>query len=269
MTSKEATIEINRRRYEALKSAGQSDAPRALPPPSSRPAPAIAAADVLHREHLPGGWYWTTTVRRGEALRLELGKAPATIAMIAWSRDDTSERINFPDTVKVQWTSALRKGRVIFSDMGRVMFSIIEDSTGYHDALLGGSTAASNEASYGPGHRNTRDNFILAAMKLGLSRRDIPACISFFAPVRTDDDGRFVWLHGTRRQGDFVDLRAEMDMIVALSNCPHPLDPVAIYDPKPVEITRFRAPPAAADDLCRTASAEARRGFDNTDALAI
>jgi urea carboxylase-associated protein 2 len=269
MTSVETTIEINRRRYEALKAAGLGDAPRALPPPSPRPAPPIAAADVLHREQVPGGWYWTTVLRRGEALRLELGKHPATIALIAWNRDDPSERINFPDTIKVQWTSALRKGRVIFSDMGRVMFSLIEDSSGYHDALLGGSTPASNEASYGPGHRNTRDNFILAAMKLGLSRRDIPACISFFAPVRTDDAGHFVWLAGERRPGDFVDLRAEMDMNVIVSNCPHPLDPVAVYDPKPVDITRFRAAPPAADDLCRTASAEAKRGFENTDALAI
>ncbi|WP_158811273.1 DUF1989 domain-containing protein, partial [Beijerinckia sp. L45] len=145
MISIEATIEINRRRYETLKAAGLGDAPRALPPPSGRPAPAIAPADLLHREQLPGGWYWTTTLRRGEALRLELGKSPATIALVAWNSADTSERINFPDTVKVQWTSALRKGRVILSDMGRVMFSLVEDSSGHHDALLGGSTAASNE----------------------------------------------------------------------------------------------------------------------------
>jgi urea carboxylase-associated protein 2 len=269
MTNAEASIAENRRRYEALKAAGQSDAPRALPPPSSLPAPTIHDDDVLHREQVPGGWYWSTTVRRGDALRLELSKGPATIALVAWSLADPSERLNYADTVKVQWTAALGKGRVIFSDMGRVMFSMIEDSTGYHDALVGGCTAASTAARYGASQRNTRDNFILAAAKLGLSRRDIPPCLSFFAPVRTDAHGQLTWVEGKRRAGDFVDLRAEMDLIVALSNSPHPLDPAVVYDPKPVTITRFRAAPASVDDLCRTASAEAKRGFENTDALAI
>ena len=269
MTNAEATIAENRRRYEALKAAGQSEAPRALPPPSSLPASAIPAGDVLHREQVPGGWYWSTTVKRGDALRIELSEGPATIALIAWSLADPSERLNYADTVKVQWTAALGKGRVIFSDMGRVMFSMIEDSSGHHDALVGACTAASTAARYGARHRNTRDNFILAAAKLGLSRRDIPPCLSFFAPVRTDAYGRLTWIEGKRRRGDFVDLRAEMDMIVALSNCPHPLDPAAVYESNPVTITRFRAAAPSVDDLCRTASAEARRGFENTDALAI
>ena len=175
-----------------------------------------------------------------------------------------------PDTVKVQWTSALSKGRVIFSDMGRVMLSIVEDSSGCHDAIVGGSTARSNARRYGDGAlRNTRDNFVLAAQKLGLGARDVPACVGFFAPVRVDGEGRFAWHEARRMGGDFVDLRAEMNLIVALSNCPHPLDPAPTYDPAPVDALRFEGAGVVASDLCRTATDEARRGFENNAAMAL
>ena len=89
------------------------------------------------------------------------------------------------------------------------------------------STAASNARKYGAAgaHRNSHDNFVLAAGKHGLSVRDVGPCISFFAPVVTDDAGRLSWRGAARKPGDYVDLRAEMNLIVALSNCPHPLDP--------------------------------------------
>ena len=278
-----AAIAANQRRYIALKREGQNHAPRALPPPSPRPAPPPASEDLLHREAIPGGWYWSSVVKRGQALRIETPEGEAAVALVAWSLQDASERLNYADTVKIQWTAALGKGRVLFSDMGRVMLSIIEDSCGAHDLIAGGSTPASVRRSDpaqsregtmqdGPGGstrsfpaRNTRDNLRLAAGKHGLSPRDVPPCISFFAPVRTDADGRLVWVPGRRSLGDYVDLRAEMDLIVALSNCPHPLDPSGA-EPPAVVATRFVAPPVGADDLCRTATAEAARGFDNTHA---
>ena len=267
MTSKDDTIAAYRSRYEALKASGQ--APKALPPPSPRPAPALEEPCILHRETIPGGWYWTTALRAGEAMRLQTGDTPSAVALLAWSKVDPSERLNYADTVKVQWTAALQKGRVILSDMGRVMLSIVEDSGGWHDALVGGSTAASNAKRYGGTTRNTRDNFLLAAQKLGLGPRDIPPCLSFFAPARTDAEGRFVWHADQRRPGDYVELRAEMDIVVSLSNCPHPFDPASTYDPGPVEVVRFRAPPAGPDDPCRTATAEAARGFENNVRAAL
>ncbi len=264
MSDEASVIAENRRRYEELKRAGQGHAPRALPGPSPRGGVPIDEAAILHRETIPGGWYWTTALKAGEALRLALDHGPSSVALVAWSATDPSERLNYADTVKVQWTAALRKGRVLFSDMGRVMLSLVEDSCAAHDALMGGSNAASNAARYGDApHRNTRDNLVLAALKCGLERRDIPACITFFAPVSVGPEGRLAWNEAGRAAGDFVDLRAEMDLIVALSNCPHPLDPAPDYAPNPVAVTRFRAPAPAADDLCRTATVEAVRGFEN------
>ncbi len=260
----QAEIAAYKKRYEELKAAGQGQAPRALPPPTPRDGAPIADNAVIHRETVLGGWYWTTRLNRGEALRLINTGGQSCVSLLAWRAADPSERLNHADTIKVQWAASLRKGRVILSDMGRALLSIIEDTGAAHDTLAGGSTAATNAARYGAGpYRNTRDNFILAAGKLGLDRRDVMPCVSFFAPVSVDAEGRFQWNASRRQAGDFVDLRAEMDLLIALSNCPHPLDPSPHYVEDAVDVIRYRAALADADDLCRTASAEAIRAFEN------
>ena len=224
--------------------------------------------DIVARETIPDGWYWTARLRRGAGLRIEAPGGRAAVAALLWNADDPSERFNAGDTVKIQWSAALGKGDVLFSDMGRVLASIVEDSGAGHDALVGGSAGATNAERYGAAPlRNTRDNFCLAAAKLGLTRRDVMPCLTFFAPVTTTADGGLVWREGPRPAAAFVELRAEMNLLVALSNCPHPFDPEPAYAPGPVEATVWRGPPADAADLCRTASEEAVRGFGNTDAL--
>ncbi len=266
-------IAANRARYEEHQKKGLEFAPKTLPGKSGKPAPSIEAGQIVHQEKLPGGWYWWTRVKANEVLRVALDEGFSTVSVVAWNVADPSERMNLPDTVKVQWTTGLGKGRVIFSDMGKVMFSIVEDSCGAHDVLMGGSTASSNAKKYagqnGSALRNTRDNFVLIATKAGLDKRDVPAALALFAPVRVDADGKFEWKPDLVSNGDYVDLRAEMDMIVGFSNCPHPLDPNPVYAPSPVSITRIAAIEPAADDLCRTATAEAIRGFENNTSAAL
>lgn len=264
MTSDQATIAELRQRYEALKATGHT--PKTLPGPSPRPAPARMA---FAQEIIPAGWYSTMILQAGQTVRIANRTRRSSVAFVAWRRDEPSERLNYADTVKVQWTTALEKGRVIFSDMGRVMLSVVEDSCGCHDTLVGGSTAATTLKKYGEGHRNTRDNFLLAALKLGLGERDIPPCITFFAPLRVDQQGRFVWHNERQNEGDYVELRAEMDLLIALSNCPHPLDPADDYSAFPVEVSLIESDTIGADDLCRTATDEARRGFENLNAIAV
>jgi urea carboxylase-associated protein 2 len=180
---------------------------------------------------------------------------------------EPTERLSVGDTVKVQWSASLHKGKLLYSDMGRVLVSITDDSYGRHDALAGGSSAFTNAAKYGDAAlRNTRDNFILLASKHGLSKADIPPCVTFFAPVAVNEGGRFEWMPPPARESDYVDLRAEMDVIAFVSNCPHPLAPGA-YAPTSVDLTLWASPLAGTDDFCRTSCEEARRGFDNTDAL--
>lgn len=260
-------IEANRTCYLQLKAAGQVPA-KPLPPRTQRDGALLDRALVLHSETIPGGWYWPTRLARGQAMRLLNASGTHGVSVFVWNADDPSERYNAGDTVKVQWTAELRKGRLLLSDMGRVLCSLIEDTCGAHDSLSGGSTAKSNTEKYGKaGLRNTRDNLVLAAGKFGLGRRDVGPCVTFFAPVVTDAQGRFVWRDAAVQPGDFVDLRAEMNLLVAVSNCPHPLSPKADYAPGEIQAVVWSAPAPGPDDLCHTATVEARRAFENTNSL--
>jgi len=141
-----AERDAHRARYDALRAAGQGETARALPPPTDRGL-ALDPAAVRHRETIPGGWYWTTRLVRGEALRLVNVAGSSTVSLVAWSVADTSERLNLADTTKVQWSVALRKGRILFTDMGRVALSIVEDTSGRHDALVGRVGCTRGEAA--------------------------------------------------------------------------------------------------------------------------
>jgi uncharacterized protein len=262
--TKREIAEANRRRYEELRAAGQEAAPKDRPKPTALDGAPIPTGAVISREEVPAGWYATVRLRRGEALRILDSVGLSAASLIGWREEDMSERINCADTVKVQWSAAVSKGRVILSDMGRVFLSLIEDTSGAHDLLAGGSTPASG---VGSGVRNTHDNFLAAAAKVGLGLRDIPPCAVFFAPVSVDASGRLVWNAERKQPGDFVDLRAEMNLVLVVSNCPHPLDP----EPQagPITLVRHRLPPAAPDDPCRNSSPEAVRAFLFTDRLFV
>ncbi|MBR0774705.1 DUF1989 domain-containing protein [Bradyrhizobium diazoefficiens] len=267
MSQTQQQIEASRRRYEELRAAGQELAPKGLPEPTALDGAPLVPDRVIHREHVPPGWYAIMRLRRGEALRIVDESGRSSVSVVGWREEDTSERINCADTIKVQWSAAISKGRVILSDMGRVMLSLTEDTSGAHDLLVGGSTAASTLAATGAPGRNTQENFLAAAAKIGLDLRDIPPCVTFFAPVSIDDAGRFRWQAGRKQPGDFVDLRAEMNLIVVASNCPHPLDPARPAAAGSVTLIRHHAAPAPPDDPCRTASPEAGRALAFTDRL--
>jgi len=239
-----------RARYEGLQAAARALA--AQPPP----VPAAAVIDeaaVVRRMSVPAGGYVYWRVRRGDAVRVVNVSGTPGAAVFLWNADDVSERFNAGDTVKLQWTTNLTTGRVLFSDMGRVLASITADSGAGHDAILGAN---------GPGQalRNGRENLRLAAQKFGMTRRDVGPCLSLFSSVSTDAEGRFHY-NGAPPAGAMVELRAEMNLLVALSNTPHVLSPVQEATGA-LDLCLYHA---AAADFAREFSAEARRGFENTD----
>lgn len=226
--------------------------------------PAVLDEGLIRlRETVPGGWAHALPLARGETLRVVNMQGTPGVSLLLYNAKDRSERFNAGDTVKIQWNARLSRGRVLFSDMGRVLASITDDTYGRNDALTGGSSRTSNAARYGDASlRNTRDNFILLASKHGLDKRDIPPCFTLFAPVGVDEEGRFRWEGESAAPGSYVDLRAELDLLVFVSNAPHPLAP-GDYAPKDIDLLVWKSPPPAADDFCRTATEEAIRGFEN------
>jgi urea carboxylase-associated protein 2 len=155
-----------------------------------------------------------------------------------------------------------------------VLCSLVDDSCGWHDTITGHMTRAMSIAKYGEGtyqalrndfHRNTRDNFLTELGKYGLGKRDLGPNVNFFVKVAADAEGNLSWAPGHSRAGCSVELRADMNTLVVLSNTPHPLDPNPTYAPKPVLVRLSRGAPAAADDECRRSCPENERGFALND----
>lgn len=228
---------------------------------------------MLYREVLRGGQMWSGVIRRGEVLRLTDLEGGATPAGLFYNARQPLERYNMPDTLKAQHIARLTRGAVLYSDMGRILFSVIADSCGWHDTITGHLTEEASLAKYGPGeyqrlrnefHRNTRDNFLIELAKYGLGERDLVPNVNFFVKVVPDDAGRLSW-QSQERAGASVDLRAELDVLTVLSNTPHPWDPAPHYAPKPVELVISRAAPVTAEDVCRTFRPENERGFQLTE----
>lgn len=235
--------------------------------------PAIDPSRVLHRELVPGARNWSFILRRGKALRLTDPRGGANCSVLLFNAHEPLERYNMADTLKAQHTAFLTAGHVCYSDMGRVLCSITADSCGWHDTFCGVSDAELVRRRYGEAryqeernafHRNGRELFLIELAKWGLGRRDLVANINFFSKVGVDDAGRMGYVQGHSKAGDSVDLRAEMDSLIVLNTCPHPLDRSTPWSPKPVELTLWRADPVSEDDLCRNACPENQRGFANT-----
>lgn len=229
-----------------------------------------ASEGLIWEETIPAGGYASRQLARGSRLKLEDLYGDACVSLLVFNAERPVERLNVADTVKVQWNGYLSEGKLLLSDMGRVLFSIVEDSAGTHDAFCGASNAASNARKYGDGdnwgaHPNARDRFLIAAGKYGLSAKDVHPCINLFKAVKIAADGATIPNVGPFAPGRSVTLRAEMDVIVILANCPHVLDPRADYSVTPVRATAWKGEITPPADPIRNATPEGLRAFENVE----
>lgn len=235
--------------------------------------PAVASdapGPVVWEETLAPGGYASRRIARGTRLRLIDLKGDACASMLLFNAENPLERLNVADTIKVQWNGYLGAGSLLLSDMGRVMISLVEDTAGTHDTFCGASNAASNARKYGHGanygpHPNARDRFMLGTAKHGLGSRDVHPCVTWFKGVRITPNGATEPLIGPFAPGRELVLRAEMDLVAVLANCPHPLDPRPEYTVTPLRATAWRGPATPADDPVRNATPEGLRAFLNTE----
>lgn len=247
-----------------------------VPDMASELAPGIASDKILWTELFPGGGHWSYRVRRGTTLRFTDLEGGANVAVLLYRGDERLERLNLPDTLKAQHTAHLTAGNVLYSDMGRILAAISADSVGWHDPLCGVSDAALVRAKYGERryqehrnamYRNGKDSLLIEIGKWGLGLRDLVPNVNLFSKVTVDGDGRFHFVPGHSRRGDCVELRFEMDTLIALSTAPHPLDPNPDYAPKKVGVAAWHSGSAGPDDPCRLSCPENRRGYTNTELI--
>lgn len=229
---------------------------------------------ALYSEVMPGGATWSHVLKRGTALRISDLEGGANVAAYFLNFDLPAERFNLPDTLKAQHTAHLTKGHVLYSDMGRILASIIDDTVGWHDPLAGMSNAELVEKKYGKSsyqeyrndrYQNARDGLSVELGKYGLGPRDLHATMNFFSKVTVDAAGDLHYCPDNSPAGSYVELRAEMNVLVFLNSCPHPLDPKSSYEPKPVSLEIRRVSPPRPDDICRVSCRENMRGFLLTD----
>ena len=230
------------------------------------------AGPLLWEETLPGGAHWSGVMRRGTALRFTDIEGGANLSALFWNFEEKSERYNMPDTLKAQHTAFLTRGHCGFSDMGRVLFSIVEDTAGWHDTVCGVIDDAGMTERFGmrrfQEHRNDmsrsgREGLLKEMGRWGLGKRDLHANVNFFSKVTTDADGNLGLNAGTPPRA-YVDVRFDMDVLLAMSAAPHPFVAKGLYVRKPVKLTAWRAGIAPADDYCRNFRGENRRAFVNT-----
>jgi uncharacterized protein len=259
-------------------------------PPATQPvdAPAFwqrfpsSSLVGVHTDHtmwsevLPGGSHWSWRMPRGSAIRFVALEAGANLSLVMYSAMEKLERYNMPDSLKAQHTAHYSKGHVLMSDMGRSMASFTADSLGWHDplgALLDNEWMAEKygEKRYGDArnamHRSGKDGLLIEIGKYGLTRRDLIAPVNLFSKVTVDEQGRFAFAQDHCQAGDFVELRFDMDVILAVSSAPHALDPNPEYAPRKVGLLAWRCGAAPANDACRAFRPENARALHNTDML--
>lgn len=173
--------------------------------------PDVEPLRLLWAESVPPGSYATRVLGRGTRLRLIDPDGGACAHLLLFRSDAPWERLNVADTVKVPWQAYLGAGHPLLSDQGRVLATVVADSSGHHDTLCGMTD-------------DGRAKMLLAAVKHGLDIRDVAPSVSLFKGVRVGDDGTLGFT-GSAGPGAAVDLLIHLPTVVALVNTAHPLDP--------------------------------------------
>lgn len=234
----------------------------------------LTASQVMWSEVIPGGNHWSWRIQRGRALRFVALDAQVNLSMVLYAAHDKLERYNMPDSLKAQHTAHYSRGHVLMSDMGRSMASITHDSVGWHDPLGLLLDNARMHQRYGEQryqtHRNAmyrsgKDGLLTEIGKHGLTARDLIGGVNWFTKVSVNPQGGFVFHDTHSQRGDWFELRFDMDVIVAVSTAPHPLDPRPDYAPGRVGVLARHVGAATTDDVCRTFRPECARALHNTD----
>ncbi len=224
-------------------------------------------------KRLRPGEKWSGQIGRGKLIRFTAEEAGANVSILLYNMRDTSEKYNMPDTLKAQHTAHLTRGNVLLSDNGRVLASIAADTLGWHDTISGHTTRQSTDRKYGETNyqesgnewfRSGEENFLVELARNQMGPRDLSPCVNLFSKVFCEEDGKMRFVQNFCPKGAAVTLRTEMDILLVLSNTPHPLDPAAEYPSAAVHMSVSDAPPVTLEDECLNHRPENFRAFENT-----
>jgi urea carboxylase-associated protein 1 len=202
---------------------------------------AIPGKVISDETNEPGANHYVRKLSKGSRLRIiDLGGQQA-VDFLCFDQANPEIRYNAANAIKLNETLYVTTGFKLYSDTAEVLMTLTADTVGKHDTIGG---ACSNQVNYlRYGIKNTcscRDNFISALKTVGLGQRDIHANINFFMHVPVAKSGRTGIREGLSRPGDFVELRADKDVIVVISNCPQFYNPCSGWNPTPIRLIEWR-----------------------------
>jgi urea carboxylase-associated protein 1 len=191
---------------------------------------------------IPAGDYWIDIIKTGQYLRIVDVEGNQAADTLFFNAADVAERYSAVDTIRAQRNVYLGFGSKLLSTAGNVMAEIVADTVGRHDTLGGACASESNTVRYALDKRTMhacRDSYLLAVAqhdRLGLGKRDLSHNINFFMNVPVTTDGGLTFADGVSGPGHYVEMRAGMDIIVLISNCPQLNNPCNAYNPTPLEV---------------------------------
>jgi urea carboxylase-associated protein 1 len=185
---------------------------------------------------------WSGQIATGETLRIVDLEGQQAVDFICFNADDLAEAYDATVTIRIPRSIFLRKGMVLYSNISRPMLTLVEDTVASHDLLCGCCSREINQARYGqPGKKSCRDNFLSELGRHGLDPRSLVPNVNFFMDIPLlDSTGRFEIREGPSKAGDFVDLQAQMDLLVVLSNCPQVTNAANAGRLSPIRIVVWR-----------------------------
>jgi urea carboxylase-associated protein 1 len=198
-------------------------------------------ANAAHDEVVAAGEPWLHPLQRGQTLRIVDLEGNQAVDTLFYNASRPSERYSAVDTIRRQGRLYLTAGSRLYSTEGNVMLTITADTCGRHDTLGGACAAESNQVRYALDKRHMhscRDNFLCALGRAdnGMTKRDLTSNINFFMNVPVTPEGDLTFADGISEAGKYVEMRAEMDVVVLVSNCPQLNNPCNAYNPTPVRM---------------------------------
>jgi urea carboxylase-associated protein 1 len=188
---------------------------------------------------IPAEKPWSGLVRKGQTIRIIDSEGQQAVDTLFYRADDFSERYSGQDTLRVNGKAYVGLGTKIVSNEGNVMLTVTADSCGRHDTSAGACSCESNTVRFGHDTRYLhacRDNFLLEVTRHGMSKRDIVPNINFFMNVPIEPSGQMTIVDGLSAPGDHVEMRAEMDVLCVISNCPQVNNPCNGFNPTPIRV---------------------------------
>lgn len=206
---------------------------------TSDPALSGLSGTIIHDEIVPARAPWRHHLAQGQTLRIVDVEGNQAVDFLAYSAADDAERYSAQDTLAAQGNLFLKAGSVLLSNEGRAMLTITASAVAYHDTIGGACSCESNTLRYGHHARHQHacvENFLEANLADGRGKRDIVSNVNFFMNVPVLEDGTLGIVDGISAPGLWVDLRAEMDVILVVSNCPQINNPCNGFNPTPVRM---------------------------------